>query len=334
MNSRRKIVRILLFLAIILITGMIGYMILLHVGAVDALYMTVITISTVGYGEVGVMTDAAKLFSIFIIFAGLSAVGYGVSSLVSFFFEGELRSAWRKKRMDAKIQEMKKHYIICGAGEVGRTVIKNLAEHKESFVVIEEDDEKFEELELAGIPCIRGDATHEDVLEKAGVCCAKGIVCALDTDAENVFTVLTARQMNDGIYIVAKAVEPSSHNKLKKAGANNTISPNEIGGQRIAALLLRPSVISFLDIITRAGDVTLDLSEVAIPQGSSLADKKLSEAKIPERTGLIVLALKRKDNGKFKFNPGSGEVIRVGDTMVVLGTSEQVGTLETLAGQA
>ena len=333
MNSRRKIARILLFLAIILITGMIGYMILLHVDAVDALYMTVITISTVGYGEVGVMSDAAKLFSIFIIFAGLSAVGYGVSSLVSFFFEGEMRSAWRKRRMEAKIQELKNHYIVCGAGEVGRTVIKNLEAHRSSFVVIEEDEDQFEELELAGILCIRGDATHEDILEKAGIASARGIVCALDTDSENVFTVLTARQMNESIYIVSKAVEPTAHNKLKKAGANNTISPNEIGGQRIAALLLRPSVISFLDVITRAGDVTLDLAEVGIPPNSGLADKKLAEAKIPERTGLIVLALKRKDNAKFKFNPGSGEVIRVGDTMVVLGTSEQVETLETLVSQ-
>ncbi len=330
MQDRRKIVFILLFLLLILLIGMIGYMVLLHVSMVDALYMTVITISTVGYGEVGVMTNAAKLFSIFIIFAGLSAVGYGVTSLVSYFFEGELRSAWRKKRMEAKIQELKNHYLICGAGEVGRTVIKSLQAHKESFVVIEESEEKFEDLEAAGILCIRGDATHEDVLEKAGICCAKGIVCSLDTDSENVFTVLTARQMNEKIYIVSKAVEPSAHNKLKKAGANNTISPNEIGGQRIAALLLRPSVISFLDVITRAGDVTLDLSEVTIPPNSSLANQKLSQAKIPERTGLIVLALKRMDDGTFKFNPGSGELIRVGDTMVVLGTSEQVATLESL----
>ena len=333
MMNRRKIALILLFMALILITGMIGYMVLLHVDALDALYMTVITISTVGYGEVAVMTDAAKLFSIFIIFAGLSAVGYGVSSLVSYFFEGELRSAWRKKRMETKIQELKDHYIVCGAGEVGRTVIKNLVEHKADFVVIEEDEERQEGLEAAGIPSIRGDATHEDVLEKAGICCARGIVCALDTDAENVFTVLTARQMNEGIYIVSKAVEPSAHNKLKKAGANSTISPNEIGGQRIATLLLRPSVISFLDVITRAGDVTLDLAEVAIPKNSSLAEKKLSEAKIPERTGLIVLALKREGNGKFKFNPGSGEVIHIGDTMVALGTAEQVKMLETLVSE-
>ena len=253
MNNKRKILLILLFLLVILVTGMCGYMLLLHVSAVDALYMTVITVSTVGYGEVGVMTDAAKLFSIFIIFAGLSAVGYGVSSLVSYFFEGELRAAWRKKRMENKIQEMKNHYIICGAGEVGRTVIKSLREHKSGVVVIEEDEKQYEELSQDGVLSILGDATHEDVLEKAGIARAKGLVCALATDSENVYTVLTARQMNAGIYIVSKAVEQTAHNKLLKAGADKTISPNEIGGQRIAALLLRPAVISFLDVITPRG---------------------------------------------------------------------------------
>ena len=333
MNSKRKITLILVFLLVILLTGMIGYMLLLHVSAVDALYMTVITISTVGYGEVGVMSDAAKLFSIFIIFAGLATVGYGLSSLVSYFFEGELRAAWRIKRMESKIQEMKNHYIVCGAGEVGRTVIKSLQENRSDVVVVEENEKQYEELLLADIPSILGDATHEDVLQKAGIQHAKGIVCALPTDSENVFTALTARQMNADIYIVSKAVEATSHNKLMKAGANHTISPNEIGGQRIAALLLRPSVISFLDVITRAGDVTLDLAEIEMTPQSSLAGKKLSEAKIPERTGLIVLALKRRIGEEFKFNPGSSEVIKVGDTMIVLGTTEQVGMLETLVNQ-
>lgn len=333
MNSKRKITLILVFLLVILLTGMFGYMLLLHVSAVDALYMTVITISTVGYGEVGVMSDAAKLFSIFIIFAGLTAVGYGVSSLVAYFFEGEMRAAWRIKRMENMIQGMKNHYIVCGAGEVGRTVIKSLQENRSDVVVVEENEKQYEELVQAGIPAILGDATHEDILQKAGIEHAKGIVCALPADSENVFTALTARQMNADIYIVSKAVEATSHNKLMKAGANHTISPNEIGGQRIAALLLRPSVISFLDVITRAGDVTLDLAEVEIAPQSGLAEQKLSEAKIPERTGLIVLALKRKVGAKFKFNPGSGEVMHAGDTMIVLGTSEQVATLETLVNQ-
>ncbi len=328
--NKRKLIAILLFFLLILITGVFGYMTLLNISLVDALYMTVITISTVGYGEVGVMTDAAKLFSIFIIFAGLATVGYGVTSLVSFFFEGELRTAWRKKRMDTRIQQLRNHYIVCGAGEVGRTVISSLQENNSRFVVIEENEKRVEELESLDILTVPGNATHEDILQKAGIEHAKGLVCALPTDAENVFTVLTARQMNESIYIVSKAVEPTAHGKLTKAGANKTISPNEIGGQRIAGLLIRPSVISFLDVITRAGDVTLDLEEVIISPKSAFAGKALSEAKIPEQTGLMILALKRRDSAEFKFNPGSGTVIREGDTMVVLGTAEQAEMLEQL----
>ena len=175
-----------------------------------------------------------------------------------------------------------------------------------------------------------GEAKHEDILQKAGIEKAKGILCSLSTDAENVFTVLTARQMNEDIYIVSKAIEQSAHNKLLKAGANKTISPNEIGGQRIAAHIVRPSVVSFLDVITRAGDVTLDLEEVVISSHSSFIGKKLFEAKIPEQTGLIILALKRKGDVNFKFNPSSNEILNDGDTMVVLGTNEQVNQLREM----
>ncbi|HOP11114.1 MAG TPA: potassium channel protein [Oscillospiraceae bacterium] len=330
MKNKRKFILVVFLLFAIIITGVIGYMLLLKVNFVDALYMTVITISTVGYGEVGVMTDSAKLFSVFIIFAGLSMVGYGLTSLVSLFFEGEFKSAWRRKRMETKIQEIKNHYIVCGAGDVGSTVINSLRENAADFVVIEENEKRVQELQQLGVLTIMGNATHEDILQKAGIANAKGLVCTLPTDAENVFTVLTARQMNQGLYIVSKAIETTSHQKLLRAGANKTISPNEIGGQRIASHLIRPSVISFLDVITRAGDVTLDLEEVVVPHLSEIEGKKLSQAKIPERTGLLILALKKSDEPHFKFNPGSGETLHSGDTMVVLGTKEQIHSLNQI----
>lgn len=330
MRLKQKFARIILLLLAVIIVGVSGYMILLNADFFDALYMTVITISTVGYGEVGEMTVAAEMFTILIIFSGLSVVGYGVTSLVSSFFEGEFNVAWRRKRMKTKIQELEDHYIVCGAGAVGFTVIKSLEERAVDFVVIEEDDKRVEELEQMGILTIMGNAEYEDILQRARIKNAKGIVCALATDAENVFVVLTARQMNENIYIVSKAIEKSAHNKLLKAGADKTISPSEIGGQRIAAHLIRPSVISFLDVITRAGDVVLDLEEVIISSDSSIAGKKLFEVKIPEQTGLIVLALKRKEDKNFKFNPSSNEILRVGDTMVVLGTDDQVNQLNIM----
>ncbi len=331
MNKRKFLLILVLFLTVILV-GVIGYSQLLGVGIVDAFYMTVITISTVGYGEVTAMTDPAKIFSICIIFSGLAVVGYGLTSVFSIFFEGELKDAWRKKRMESKIDKLKNHFIVCGAGDVAVAVIERFKECGADFVVIEKDESRVEELVNEGFLTVHGDATHEGALEKAGIRKAKGIVCVLAGDADNVFTVLTARQMNDRIYIVSKAVEKSAHNKLIKAGANKTISPNEIVGQRMAALMIRPSVISFLDVITRAGDVTLDLEEVTIPPRSELVGKKLFEARIPEKTGLIVLAVKSRDESNLVFNPNSNEVLDDGDTMIVMGTKEQVQQLRGMVG--
>lgn len=331
MNRRKFTLILLLFLAVILI-GIIGYSRLLGVGFIDAFYMTVITISTVGYGEVAEMTDPAKIFSVCIIFSGLAVVGYGLTSVFSLFFEGELKDAWRKKRMETKIEKLKDHFIVCGAGDVAFTVIERLKESALNFVVIEKNESRVEELAIDNVLIVHGDATHEGTLEKAGIKKAKGIVCVLANDADNVFTVLTARQMNEHIYIVSKAVEKSAHNKLLKAGADKTISPNEIVGQRIAALMIRPSVISFLDVITRAGDVTLDLEEVIIPSRSELVGKRLFEARIPEKTGLIVLAVKNRDDTDLVFNPNSNEILNDGDTMIVMGTKEQVEQLRVMVG--
>ncbi|MBV1758290.1 MAG: potassium channel protein [Dethiosulfatibacter sp.] len=331
MDKNRKFLLILLAFISVIGIGVYGYATLLNVSFIDALYMTAITISTVGYGEVGLMTSQAKLFTIFIIFSGLSVVGYGFTSIVAFFFEGELKDAWRRRRMETRIKALKNHYIVCGAGEVGQTVIEQFQINNLPFVVLEKTESRVEELREEDVLVIKDDATSEDALIKAGINQAKGIVCTLATDADNVFTVLTARQLNEDIYIIAKAIEKNAHKKLKKAGANNTISPNEIGGRRIAAMLIRPSVISFLDIITQADDVILDLEEVTICSNSDLVGLSLREAKIPEKTGLIILAIKGFGDKKLRFNPKSDEVLKEGDTMIAMGRGEQVDILKKIA---
>ena len=331
MKTGRKLTLIVILLAALFIIGVTGYMLLLHIGFVDALYMTVIMISTVGFGEMGVMNGAGKLFSIFIIFAGLSVVGYSFTSLVTYFFEGDIKTAWRSKRMTAKISELRGHFIVCGAGDVGYSVIEYFQDNSISFVVIERDLKRHNELAEENILTVLGDATHEDTLHKAGIDRAKGLVCTLSTDSDNVFTVLTARQQNEQIYIVARAVERTAHTKLIRAGANKTISPNEIGGQRIAAAVARPSITSFLDVITREGNVLLDLEEVVVGGRSTVTGMSLREARIPEQTGLIILALKKKGEDSFKLNPRSHETLDEGDLIIVLGTGEQVDKLQALA---
>ncbi len=259
----------------LLIVGTIGYKILLEVSFLDAIYMTVITISTVGYAEVAKMDVEAKIFSIILIFTSLGTVGYLLSSIVSSLFEGDLKFAWRIKKMEKDILRLENHYIICGAGETGLNAIKQFQKTNSNFVVIEKSEEKIKELIEDNILVIHGDSTNDDILIKARVSKAKGLISALPYDADNVYTVLTARSKNENLYIVSRAIEKNADEKLKRAGADNTISPNEIGGSRMAALLLRPTVISFLDIITHAGDRVLDLEDVIVEKNSSIDGKNL-----------------------------------------------------------
>lgn len=233
--------------------------------------------------------------------------------------------------MESSITELKNHYIICEAGETGQNAIKQFKRSSVPFVVIDKDENKINELIENNIYSILGDATQDYILERARIQYAKGLISSLSSDAENVYTVLTARQMNKDLHIVSRAINKHAGEKLKKAGANNTISPNEIGGTRMASLMLRHNVISFLDIITRAGDVILDIEEVVIFKNSSFINKALKQVRIPEKTGLIVLAIKKQDNEKLSLNPSSDEVLEEGDTMIVLGREDQVNELKKIA---
>lgn len=316
---------------LVMVVSVCGYALILDISLIDALYMTAITVSTVGYGEVAEMTTLAKFFTIGVIFSGLSVVAYGFTSIVTTFFEGEFQVAWRRKKMLKKIEELKDHYIVCGAGEVGQIVINEFRQKDMDFVVIEKNEERSSELIEEGVLVVKDDATNEDTLMKARILEAKSIVCTLSNDAENVFTVLTARQINPRIYIIAKAIEKGAHGKLLRAGANNTISPNEIGGRRIAAMVIRPTIKSFLDIITQIDEVSLDMEEVSICAGSEFAGKTLGENRIPERSGLIVLAIRKQGEQRLRFNPTSETMLHEGDIMMVLGRSSQVDSLRGMA---
>ena len=292
--ENKRISFLISLLVFLLLFGTVGYKVLLEVSFLDAIYMTVITISTVGYAEVAQMDSVAKLFSIFLIFISIGTVGYLFSSIMSSFLEGDLKVIWRKKRMEKDILKLNDHYVVCGAGETGINAIKQFQKSKVDFVVIEKDKDKVDELIADGVLVVHGDSTSDAILKKARVAHAKGLISALPNDAENVYTVLTARSKNNDLYIVSIAIEANSDDKLKRAGANNTISPNEIWGSRMVALMLRPTVISFLDIMTHAGDIILDLENVIVKKDSTIKNKTLREAKIPEKTGLIVLELEKK----------------------------------------
>lgn len=331
MKEHNKLLITLIAFILLLVTGVIGYSLLLETSLIDSLYMTVITISTVGYKEVAEMSDAAKLFSIFIIFSGLGFAGYLFTSLVSFFIDGDIFDTLRKRELMNRMKNLSDHYVICGAGETGESIIRQFERSSATFIVIDNDEERVEELTDRGIMAMHGDATHEEDLIHAGIQRARGLISSLSSDADNVFTVLTSRYLNQDLYIIARAIEDHAHEKLTRAGADRTISPNEIGGRRMAALMLRPTIISFLDMITHVGEVVLDLEDVVIFKGSSLAGIELKDAKIPEKTGLIVLAIQKTRSMRMLFNPGPDEILEIGDSMIVLGTQEQVEPLRKLA---
>lgn len=334
MNEKKKLKIILCAFVFLLSFGVFGYMILLNVGFVDALYMTVITISTVGFGEVGTGSDASELFSILMIFLGVGIVGYTFTTVVAMFVEGKVGYLWKGSKMDKKISKLENHYIICGSGELAEVIINKFIKEKLDFVVITDKHEDLDDYSHNDILVIEGQSTEENILEKAGISKAKGLLATLDSEVDNIVTVLTARNMNKEIYIIANSITKSGGNKLMKVGANKTLSATEISGKRMASLMIKPNIISFLDVVTRVGDVELDLEEVVIKRGSYLENKNLLEAQIPNKTGLTILAIKEYSNEKMLFNPPVDYTFSIGDVLIVLGREDQVDKLRNLGDES
>ena len=334
MDEKKKLKIILCAFVFLLSFGVFGYMILLNVGFVDALYMTVITISTVGFGEVGTGSDASELFSILMIFLGVGIVGYTFTTVVAMFVEGKVGYLWKGSKMDKKISKLENHYIICGSGELAEVIINKFIKEKLDFVVITDKHEDLDDYSHNDILVIEGQSTEENILEKAGISKAKGLLATLDSEVDNIVTVLTARNMNKDIYIIANSITKSGGDKLLKVGANKTLSATEISGKRMASLMIKPNIISFLDVVTRVGDVELDLEEVVIKRGSYLENKNLLEAQIPNKTGLTILAIKEYSNEKMLFNPPVDYTFSIGDVLIVLGREDQVDKLRNLGDES
>lgn len=333
MEEKRKLKFILYAFALLLIVGVIGYMFLLKVDFIDALYMTVITISTVGFGEVGTTSNWSEVFSIIMIFVGVGIVGYAFTTVVAMFVEGKVKDFWKGSKMEKKIASLNDHYIICGSGELAEVIINNFIDQNLNFVVITDKREDLDDYSHHDILVVEGMSTEEAVLEHAGIERAKGLVSTLDSEVDNIVTVLTARNLNKNIYIIANAITKSGSEKLMKVGANKTLSAVEISGKRMASLMTKPNIISFLDVVTRIGDVELDLEEVVVKSDSYLENKNLIEAQIPNKTGLIVLAIKTIEDNKMIFNPPVNYTFRIGDVLIVLGREDQVDKLKHLGDE-
>jgi len=336
-HSTRFLGTILFFGAIILI-GTLGYAWIEGWSFADSIYMTVITLTAVGYDEVHPLSTPGRAFTSFILFGGITGLGLWFAFLTSFIVELDLTNVLRRRRTMKQVGKMKDHVIVCGAGRTGYQVVEELLMAGESFVVIERDREKNEELRnlLPDIKIIEGDATVDHFLEEAGVKSARGLIACLSADADNLFVCLSARDQKRDLEIVARAYEEETVPKLYRAGANHVVSPNASGAIRMASYMLRPVVVSFLDVATRSPDLTLRMEQEGVTESSPLVGKALADIKLPQHTGLIVIGIRKKnppgaeEEFDYVFNPQAETRLDPGDIMIVLGKPEQIEKLREI----
>ena len=319
----------ILVLGLLITLGTTGYMLIEGWRFLDSLYMTVITLGTVGFKEVHELSDAGKLFTMTLIVVGVSVLGYIVGSLAQIMFEGQFQRIIGRKKVEKKIMSLQDHYIICGYGRMGSLICRELASKPLPFLVIEKNAEVHDRLHAEGYLHMRGDATEDDALLRAGIKRAKGLISVVSSDTENVYITLTARGLNPDLYILARSGEEGSEIKLKRAGANKVVSPYVIGGTRMAQAILRPNVVDFIEIATGREFLELQMEEILIPPESGFVGENLASSGFRKETGVIIIGIK-KASGKMVFNPESHSHLVASDTLIVLGEPGAIQKLEEL----
>jgi voltage-gated potassium channel len=288
--------------------------------------MTVTTLTTVGYREVRELSSVGRWFTIILIIGGVGTMLYALSTGAKFIIEGEIQELVGRRRLEKKIKELKDHYIICGYGRMGRIIARELKSEKVKLIVIEKNPAVHEKEEAF---VIIGDATEDDLLKEVGIEKAKGLISVLPTDAENLYVVLSAKGLNPDLFIVARAGEEGSEQKLLRAGADRVISPYHIGGLRIAHTVLKPAVVDFIELATKSGNIDLQMEEIPIPEGSGLMGLSLDQCGIGRDLGVIIVAIK-KPSGDMKFNPTFRTLVEPGDTLIALGEVSKLKELEDM----
>jgi voltage-gated potassium channel len=294
----------------------------------DAVYMTTITLFSVGYGEVNPLTSTGRWLMIGVIFAGAGALAVTMSMITAFIVEGELRDVLGKRRMEKMLLKLHDHIIVCGAGETGIHVVEEMAKTKTPCVVIEQNLPQLRHRErLGAAPVVEGDATDEGVLKRARIETARGLVTTMPSDKDNLFVILTARGLNPRLRIVSRGVQDESQDKLRRAGADAVVSANRIGGLRMASEMIRPNVVSFLDTMLRDTSHALRLEEALIPEGSPLCGRTLGAVDLHNRVGLVIIAVRHGGGAGHTYNPKADYALLANDSLIVCGELSQVEML-------
>lgn len=328
----KRIMVLAAVLAGIAIIGTAGFALLENLSILDAFFTTVVLISTVGMGTAPT-TATGKILAIALIAGGVGTLIYVFSTFIEFFVEGYLGELLEERSMKKKISELEGHYLICGYGRVGEQVAKEFSRAGVPFVVVDSNPESISRCKEHGHLCVIGDAADDETLKRARLSKAKGLVACVDSDADNVFVTLSARVLAPDLWIVARANLEESYSKLEKAGANKVISPYAIGGREMATLMLKPMVSDYLDVVTGGGELEIRVEQFKLTPGSPVIGKSIRELQIRQRTGAIVLAV-RKPGGTFDTNPDPDTTLEENDILIAVGTLSEIQSLEQLFAPA
>jgi len=328
----RRLVYIGLAIFLTLLVGTVGFVLVEDYPIFDAFYMTLITLTTVGYNEVHPLSQEGRIFNSVLMFFGVTTLFFAIGVMTQTIIELELGEFFGKRRVKRMIDNLEKHYIVCGYGRVGRGAANELRQARAPFVIVDKNPEKVEAAIRAGMLAVHADSTRDETLQEVRVTRAKGLIAALATDADNLFVILSARSLNPALVVATRAVEEESERKLRSAGAGAVFAPYTITGHRLAQALLRPHVFQFLDFTTSNLGLDVDIEQVLVAESSEFASRSLKEAQIRRDLGVIVLAI-RKANGQMLFNPPAEAEIVAGDYLIVMGEPHSLRKLEKLLAE-
>jgi voltage-gated potassium channel len=328
----RRFLYILLAIAATLLIGTVGFTVIDHYPPFDAFYMTLTTMTTVGYGEIHPLSHSGRVFNSFLIFFGVTTIFIAIGAMTQTIIEREFGEAIGKRRHKRMIENLKDHYIICGYGRVGRGAAAELQHAGVPFVVVDISPERVERAMLAGMLAVTADSTRDETLREVGIDRARGLVAALATDADNLFVILSAKGLNPKIYVAARAAEESAEAKMRRAGADAVFAPYSITGHRLAQSLLRPHVVQFLDFTTKDIGMDIAIEQVRVSEQSEMVSRSIREMQIGRNVGVIVMAI-RKGDGRMMFNPTADTTVAGGDYLIVMGRQENLDSLEALLAE-